>query len=232
MYYYDFIKVSLSPFWLFYIDIWSEHLENTKNEVLSCVGLSCQITQLLKKWIFLYSFISFSATWLSRWGIWVLLKGTLIGFKHRCAVMGQSLQLLDCPAASPFAVFKEEISFWHQEELFVFSHQSINWESSKSQKVLAVNRSRHNLHCIFGRISYCVHKKSKPRSSQSKFYYRFIQSIWDGEEERREVQYIRGQKGRGEDKLWRCSGERMNAGTQRGWRESRQRAEKHCRLGE
>lgn len=30
------------------------------------------------------------------------------------------------------------------------------------------------------------------------------------------MQYSRGQKGRGEDKLWRCSGERMRAGTQRG----------------
>lgn len=39
-----------------------------------------------------------------------------------------------------------EISFCRREELFLFRRQSINRGAAS---VLAVNRSRHNLHCIF-----------------------------------------------------------------------------------
>lgn len=116
-----------------------------------CWPLLSEHTAAKESGIFIYSFISVRATWLSRWGICVLLKGTLKGFKPRCVVMGQSFQPLVCPAASSLAAFKWKSLFRHTEEPFPFPTPEHKSRRCKSRKVsvLAVNRSRHNLHCIF-----------------------------------------------------------------------------------
>lgn len=185
-----------------------------------CWPLLSEHTAAKESGIFIYSFISVRATWLSRWGICVLLKGTLKGFKPRCVVMGQSFQPLVCPAASSLAAFKWKSLFRHTEEPFPFPTPEHKSRRCKSRKVsvLAVNRSRHNLHCIFWQ-NIILHAQTAIASFISKLILlQRVHSVhlgWRGGG----LQYSRGQSGRGEDKLWRCfGGERMSAGTQRGRR--------------
>lgn len=172
-----------------------------------CWPLLSEHTAAKESGILIYSFISVRATWLSRWGICVLLKGTLKGFKPRRVVMGQSFQPLVRPAASSLAAFKWKSLFRHTEEPFPSptpEHKSRRCKS-REVSVLAVNRSRHNLHRIFWQ-NIILHAQTAIASFISKLILlQRVQSVHLGWRVGGGCSTVGDRAGEGEDKLWRCS---------------------------
>lgn len=114
-----FIKGVTIMFWVFLYQSQGIYLTHTQDNVCLHALASPDDTAAKKDGctFTFYSLISLRGTWLGRWGIGVLLKGTLMGFKAECVVMGQTLQPPVCPSTCSLTALK-----WK----FVFDSQ-MNW---------------------------------------------------------------------------------------------------------